>query len=101
MNPKEEHKTARLCRQAAEALSLALSECGDDLLLDLSIRDVTPGPNPGRLVVTVGSASASPDPVAILAALARVHGRLRSEVARVIQRKRAPELVFRLARPDE
>jgi ribosome-binding factor A len=42
----------------------------------------------------------SPDPAAILAALARAHGRLRSEVARAIQRKRAPEIVFQVAPPE-
>ena len=100
MESNDPYKTARLCRQVAEALSLALSECGDDALLDLSIRDVEPGPTPGRLLVTVETSRPSPDPSAILAALARAHGRLRSEVARAIQRKRAPELVFQVAPPE-
>lgn len=94
-------KAGRLCRQVAETLSLALSECGDDLLRDLSIREVVPAPDAWRLAVTVEILRPSPDLTAVLAALARAHGRLRSEVASAIQRKRAPELVFRLAPPEE
>ncbi len=100
MTSNEDHKTQRLCRRVAEVLTLALSDCGDDALLDLSIVDVEPAPSPGRLLVTVESSRPEPDPVPILAALARVHGRLRSEVARAVRRKRAPELLFRLAPPD-
>jgi ribosome-binding factor A len=100
MESNENYKTARLCRQVAEALSLALSECGDGILLDLSVLDVTPGPSPGRLVVTVETSDPKATPVPILAALSRAQGRLRAEVARAIQRKRAPELVFRLAAPE-
>jgi ribosome-binding factor A len=100
MESKENYKTARLCRQVAEALSLSLSECGEDLLLDLSVREVEPAPGPGRLVVTVETSDPKATPVPILAALSRAQGRLRAEVARVIQRKRAPELVFRLAAPE-
>lgn len=86
-------KTARLCRAVEETLALALAGCGDDALLDLSVREVAPAGGPGRLLVTV---EASGDPVETLAALGRVQGLLRSEVARAIRRKRAPELLFRL-----
>lgn len=100
MASNENHKSARFCRVVADTLSLALSECVDDALLDLSIRDVEPSPSPGRLLVTVETSWPTPDPATIMAALARVHGRLRSDVARAIRRKRAPELVFRVALPD-
>ena len=94
-------KAGRLCRQVAEILSLSLSECGDDLLRDLSVRDVAPTPDASRLAVTVETLGPGHDPAAVLAALARAHGRLRSAVASAVQRKRAPELVFRLAGPGE
>lgn len=92
-------KAGRLCRQVAETLSLSLSECGDDLLYDLSIREVAPAPDASRLAVTVETLRPDHDPAAVLAALARAHGRLRCEVASALRRKRAPELVFRLAAP--
>ena len=87
-------KTARLCRQVEEILALAIAGCGDDALLDVSVREVAPAGSPGRLLVTVET---SGDPVETLTALGRVQGLLRSEVASVIRRKRAPELIFRLA----
>ena len=91
-------KTARLCRQVEEILALAIAGCGDDALLDVSVREVAPAGGPGRLLVTVEAPGA--DPVETLAALGRVQGRLRAEVASVIRRKRAPELLFRLAAPE-
>src|SRR5687767_8331481 len=91
-------KTARLCRQVEEILALALAGCGDDALLDVSVRGVAPAGGPGRLLVTVDAPGA--DPVDTLAALGRVQGLLRTEVASVIRRKRAPELLFQLAPPE-
>lgn len=93
-------KTGRLCRQVAETLSLTLSECGEDFLLDLAVREVVPAPDAGRLLVTMEPGDPGQDPAAIVAALARAHGRLRSAVAAAVQRKRAPEIVFRLAPPE-
>ena len=41
-NPRREHqKTAQLCSQVAEALSLALAAVEDDVLLDLYVLDVS------------------------------------------------------------
>ena len=90
-------KAARLCRRVEEVLSLAIAGCGDDVLLDVAVRDVAPDGGLGRLLVTV---EAPGDPVETLAALGRAHGYLRSEVAQAIRRKRAPELLFRLAPPE-
>lgn len=91
-------KAARLCRQVEEILALAIAGCGDDALLDVSVREVATAGGQGRLLVSVEAPGA--DPVETLAALARVQGRLRSEVASAINRKRAPELIFRLAAPE-
>ena len=63
-------KTARLCRQVEEILALAIAGCGDDALLDVSVREVAPAGGPGRLLVTVDAPGA--DPVETLAALGRV-----------------------------
>ena len=91
-------KTARLCRQVEEILALAIAGCGDDALLDVSVREVAPAGSPGRLLVTVEAPGA--DWIETLRALDRVQGLLRSEVAQAIRRKRAPELLFRLAPPE-
>lgn len=90
-------KAARLCRRVEEILALAIAGCGDDPLLDVSVREVATAGGQGRLLVTVETPG---DPVETLAALGRVQGRLRSEVASAIHRKRAPELIFRLAAPE-
>ena len=98
MNPSEHAgavKTLRLCRQVEEVLALAFAGCGDEALLGVSVREVAPWPGPGRLLVTVEAPGA--DPAETLGALDRVQGRLRSEVASAIRRKRAPELRFKLA----
>ena len=91
-------KVRRLCRQVEEVLALAIAGCGDEALLGVSVREVAPSPGPGRLLVTVEAPGT--DPVELLGALGRVQGFLRSEVASTIRRKRAPELLFRIAPPD-
>jgi ribosome-binding factor A len=91
-------KVRRLCRQVEEILALAIAGCGDEALLGVSVREVAPAPGPGRLLVTVEAPEA--DPVETLQALGRVQGFLRSEVASAIRRKRAPEILFRLAPPE-
>jgi ribosome-binding factor A len=82
---KHDYKAAMLCRQVQRVLSLSLA--------DVSVVDVTPGPDSSRLLVHV----AIPRHIAVDEALARLNERmpsLRAEVARAITRKRAPELVF-------
>ena len=91
-------KTGRLCRQVAEALSLALGACGEEVLLDVAVREVVPLEGGAQLRVVVELAPGA-DPAAALAALARAQGRLRCEVASAIRRKRTPGLVFAVAEP--
>jgi ribosome-binding factor A len=82
---KQNYKAAMLCRQVQRVLSLSLA--------DVSVVEVTPGPDSSRLLVHV----AIPRHLAVDEALARLNERtpsLRAEVARAITRKRAPELVF-------
>lgn len=96
---RRDHKTAQLCRQVFRALSLALGECGDDLLRELVVVEVRPAPDAGRLLVTV-TPSAAGDPLDLLDLLGRLDragGRLRHAVAEAITRKRAPELAFTFA----
>jgi ribosome-binding factor A len=94
---KLDHKARQLCRQVLEILDAVLAgPSGDDRLLDLAVVAVEPAPDSSRLLVTVAPRP-SPvpvDPLAILASLDRASGRLRSEVASAITRKRAPLLAY-------
>jgi ribosome-binding factor A len=100
---RRHHKTAQLSRQVFQALSLALSECGDDLLRELVLHDVQPAPNPSRLLARVSfSAGAPPVPIPeVLEHLNQASGFLRHQVAIAITRKRAPELFFAVIADSE
>jgi ribosome-binding factor A len=89
-------KAQQLCHQVADTLSLVLSgEFGDELR-DLRIVAVTPAPDASQLLVLVAPAFAESklDGDIVLASLAAAAGRLRSEVAMAITRRRAPKLLF-------
>jgi ribosome-binding factor A len=96
--PRPDRRKARqLCAQVAESLALLLAAERDDLLRSLDVAGVEPSPDTTQLLVTVrplpGMAA---DPVAILGALARASGRIRTEVAAAITRRRAPRLMYRV-----
>ena len=93
------HKASQLCRQAMQALALALADSSDDLLRELTVISVDPAPDASRLLVTVtpAASSAGVSPGEILARLNTASGWLRREVASAITRKRAPELMFTLS----
>jgi ribosome-binding factor A len=96
--PAGKRKTLQLCREAERTLSAVLAgECDDDVLRELIVLSVVPAPNAGRLVVTVALPSSSNVPVEeVLQLLLRVSGRLRSELAAAVSRRKAPELAFRV-----
>lgn len=96
---KPNRKVHQLCRQVAEALAYALDSTGDDVLRCLQVAAVEPAPDAARLLVTVQPflRESALTPALILEHLGRLAGRLRCEVAAAITRKRAPELVFRVA----
>ena len=97
-------KALQLCRQVAEALAAALAGCGDAALNGLQVVAVEPAPHAGRLRVTVAAApsAAERDAAVVSEHLQRAAGRLRSEVATAIHRRKAPELAYRvLAEPIE
>jgi ribosome-binding factor A len=93
---KNHRKAQQLCHQVADTLSLVLSGEFGDALRDLRIVAVTPAPDTSQLLVVVAPAVAgeSADPAAVRAGLAAAEGRLRSEVAAAITRRRAPKLLF-------
>lgn len=89
----KERKDAQLCAQVRETLSLTLAETPEPDLLELFVLDVVPGPDSSRLVVHVAAPSGR-DPDDVRARLDSIAGRLRSEVAAVVHRKKAPQLAF-------
>lgn len=90
---RNDRKTLQLCRQVQKALSFAVSETGDDRLLTVYVQDVKPHPDAGHMMVSL---STDGSPQETLAALHEHSGRLRTEVAHAITRRKAPELFFQV-----
>lgn len=84
-----------VCREVARTLGLAFASAADARLHDLVLVDVVPAPDVGRLAVHVVTAARDLD--AIRAVLHGATGALRAELARVLQRRRTPQLVFVVA----
>jgi hypothetical protein len=99
---KDDRKARQLCRQVAQTLDCVLSgECRDELLQCLQVVSVVPAPNSSRLLVTV-AADVSEDDFdrpAIAVRLSEQTGRLRSDIASSINRKRVASLVFQILGP--
>ena len=92
--PKQaSRKSRQLCAQVRNALIAATAACGDPAVQAARVWVVHPAPHSGRLRVVI---YAPPDVgrETMVEALARAAGHLRSEVAQVVSRKFAPELVF-------
>jgi ribosome-binding factor A len=93
-------KTLRLCGEVAKAISMVFSGgCRDAVLQALGVCSVTPAPDASRLLVTVYSEDpgAILDPTVVIDHLQGARGLLTAEISAAIQRKRAPELIFRMA----
>jgi ribosome-binding factor A len=100
---KETRKAKQLCRQVAETLDQLLSgEASDDALRGVRVADVLPAPDTSRLLVTllVDCDPAAFDRSLIEERLAQAKGRLRSQVASAITRRKAPTLVFEVIGPE-
>jgi ribosome-binding factor A len=91
--PRHDRKTLQLARQVQRALTFALAETGNELLLTAYVEDVQPAPDASHLLVCVRGQG---DPMKLLAALHENTGRLRSAVAEAITRRKAPELAFQV-----
>ena len=99
-----DRKVRQLCRQVSHTLSYVLSgECDDDTLRSLYVESVDPAPDSSRLLVTVSSLDKEDDTPAIdiLTKLAAVTGKLRSEIAASISRRKTPELIFNVVRHED
>jgi ribosome-binding factor A len=94
----DNHKDLQVCRQVHDALSLALAEVDDPVIDQLALISVEPAPNAGRVLVTF-AAPDGVDPDDALERIRELGPELREEVAAEVHRRRAPELVFRIALP--
>jgi ribosome-binding factor A len=89
-------KARQLCGQVADALRVILPGLADEVLQNLTVVAVEPAPHTGRLLVTVAGFVPTDVTDRDTAAehLAHATGRIRSEVASAVHRRKAPELVF-------
>ena len=96
---RPDRKTMQMCSQVQRTLDQVLSgELDDDRLRDVYVVQVTPAPDANCLLVTVAPLGFAKDfrPEEVMARLAANSGRMRSELARAINRKKTPELMFRV-----
>lgn len=94
---QQNRKALQLCRQVAQTLDQVFAgELGDAGLSDLRVAAVRPAPDASRLLVSVwNDAPHEPFHRELLASrLRRISGRLRTEVAAAVTRRRAPILEF-------
>lgn len=98
---RADRKALQLCRQVGTTLEQVLAEQEDDALRDLRVEDVAPAPDGSHLLVTVRPLAAGVDPIAVLGMLSEATGRLRTEIASAITRRRAPALTFRVVPAGE
>ena len=94
-----DRRAQQLCREVQRTLTAALGALDDPCLSGLIVDAVEPAPDSARLLVSVMPAPAEADPAGVLDRLRRLTGRLRAEIAAALQRKRTPELAFRLVLP--
>lgn len=101
IEPGFDHRLQQACAQAHEVLSLSIEgECRDPVLQQLSVRAVLPDPDGSRLAVYVSAPQGESAP-AILEALERAKGMLRSQLASELNKKRTPNLRFVLYDEEE
>lgn len=104
-NPRrDDRKLMQLCAQVQRAIDHILAaDCDDPLLDDLLVEAVEPLHGSGHLLVVLGCPFAPQDLDLdeVRDRLDRTKGLIRSEVAAWINRKRTPELTFRVLEPGE
>ena len=96
-HPKKYRKVFQLCRQISETLQFVLRE-GNERFEKMSIVDVVPAPDSRRLLVIVcvenlGSMTAS-EVDSLMKLVESDIPRLRMEIARAINRRKTPNLIF-------
>jgi ribosome-binding factor A len=98
---RPDRKTLQLCAQIQRTLDYVLSgEMDDDVLRGLMVQQVRPAPDATRLLVTVMPLDDDVSAETILHKLAISSGRLRTEIARSINRRKTPQLSFEVFVPE-
>ena len=98
---KRHHKDLQLCRQVSDALAFAFAEVDDPMIDDLVLVSVVPAPSASRVLVTLVPTRDDIDHDVALSCVRELADELREEVAAEVNRRRVPELVFRIGRRDE
>lgn len=101
--PKNDRKTMQLCSQVQRTVEqVILGDLDDDVLRNLCVLAVEPAPDESRLLVTVGpfASNVEIDPLQVMQHLGAASAHIRTEVAAAITRRKAPTLVYQVARPD-
>jgi len=94
-----DRKTLQLCARVAEVLSLSLSGDGqDEMLIGWTVEAVVPVQGASLLLALVRPVDPhdSTPATSVLSHLAAAKPRLRSEIARAIQRRKTPALLFQV-----
>ena len=101
--PKNDRKTMQLCSQVQRTVEqVLLGDLDDDVLRNLYVVSVEPAPDESRLLVTVGpfAKDVAIDPIQVMEHLGTASAHIRAEVAGAITRKKAPSLIYQVARPE-
>lgn len=96
MPPRIPRKDLQLCAQVRDTLWYILgSTVGDEKLADLQVMSVEPMPDATRLLITLQA----PSDMDLLDATKQLHHAskaIRAEIAIAINRRKTPELMFRV-----
>ncbi len=92
-----DRKTLQLCRQVERALTFALAESDNEVLLDVQLEGVQPAPDATHMLV--GVSIRCDNALEVLTALQADTPRLRRAAAESITRRKAPELSFQIVQP--
>lgn len=96
MSPRIARKDLQLCAQVQETLWFVLgSTVGNEMLADLQVVSVEPLPDATRLLITL-SAPNDADLITATKHLKDATKAIREEIAASINRRKTPELVFRV-----
>ena len=95
------HKDLQVCRQVADAVSLFLADVDDPVLAELAVVEVVPAPTAVRVLVTLVPVRDGVDTTDALARLGALADELREEIAGEVNRRRAPEIGFRIGRRED
>ncbi len=99
-----DRKTRQLCKEIKQTIALTLAgEMNEPILANLEVIQVDPisGSRDFMVILAWNGHKDYFEPKEIALTLQKVSGFLRSEIAHSINRKRVPELSFRLLAPGE